>query len=162
MEPGTEILTLDMRDVSSRSTARAQKGAAEANLRLVQAGRASRTSARRESQVAAARAEVSAARAELEAAAQDLERFETLLQNNSGSRKQRDDAATRRDVAKDRVTRAESRVRPADEVLAQMKAGASRKKSMPRAPASRPPTRKSPRCEKAITDATLPRRSPAS
>jgi HlyD family secretion protein len=125
VEPGQTILTLDMRDAQlAINRAQAEKGAAEAQLRLVQAGSRVEDIRQAQSQVETARAEVSAARAELEAASQDLTRFETLLQNNSGSRKQRDDAATRRDVARDRVTSAEGRVRTADEVLAKMKAGA--------------------------------------
>jgi membrane fusion protein YbhG len=125
VEPGQTILTLDTRDAQlAINRAQAEKGAAEAQLRLVQAGSRVEDIRQAQSQVETARAEVSAARAELEAASQDLTRFETLLQNNSGSRKQRDDAATRRDVARDRVTSAEGRVRTADEVLAKMKAGA--------------------------------------
>ena len=125
VEPGQTILTLDTRDAQlAINRAQAEKGAAEAQLRLVQAGSRVEDIRQAQSQVETARAEVSAARAELESASQDLTRFETLLQNNSGSRKQRDDAATRRDVARDRVTSAEGRVRTADEVLAKMKAGA--------------------------------------
>jgi HlyD family secretion protein len=125
VEPGQTILTLDTRDAQlAINRAQAERGAAEAQLRLVQAGSRVEDIRQAQSQVETARAEVSAARAELESASQDLTRFETLLQNNSGSRKQRDDAATRRDVARDRVTSAEGRVRTADEVLAKTKAGA--------------------------------------
>jgi HlyD family secretion protein len=125
VEKGQTILTLDTRDVQlAINRAEAEKGAAEAQLRLVQAGARVEDIRQAQSQVETARAEVSAARAELDAASQELARFEQLLQNNSGSRKQRDDAATRRDVAKDRVTSAEGRVRTADELLAKLKAGA--------------------------------------
>jgi len=125
VQQGQTILTLDTRDVQlAIHRAQAERGAAEAQLRLIQAGSRVEDVRQAQSQVETARAEVSAARAELDAAAQDLTRFETLLHNNSGSRKQRDDAATRRDVARERVTSAEGRVRTADELLAKLKAGA--------------------------------------
>lgn len=125
VQTGQTILTLDTRDVQlAINRAQAERSAAEAQLRLVQAGSRVEDIRQAQSQVETARAEVSAARAELDSATQDLARFEQLLQNNSGSRKQRDDAATRRDVARDRVTSAEARVRTADELLSKLKAGA--------------------------------------
>ena len=125
VQPGQVVMTLDTRDVQlAIDRARAEQAAAEAQLRLVQAGARVEDIRQAQSQVETARAEAGAARAELEAAQQDLARFETLLQNNSGSRKQRDDAATRRDVAKDRVTQAESRIKAAEENLAKLRAGA--------------------------------------
>ncbi len=118
VQPGQTIMTLDTRDTQlAIDRVKAEQAAAEAQLRLVQAGSRVEDIRQAQAQVETARAEVSAARAELQAAEQDLERFETLLKNNSGSRKQRDDAATRRDVARDRVSSAESRVRTAEEVL---------------------------------------------
>jgi HlyD family secretion protein len=127
VRPGQTILTLDTRDVQlAIDRIKAEQAAAEAQLRLVQAGSRVEDVRQAQAQVETARAEVSAARSELRAAEQDLERFETLLKNNSGSRKQRDDAVTRRDVARDRVASSESRVRTADEVLAKLRAGARR------------------------------------
>jgi HlyD family secretion protein len=125
VQPGQTVLTLDTRDVQlSIQRARAEQAAAEAQLRLVQAGARIEDVRQAQSQIETARAEVAAARSELDAAEQDLVRFDTLLKSNSGSRKQRDDAATRRDVARDRVAQTESRVRTAQEGLARINAGA--------------------------------------
>lgn len=125
VEPGQTVMTLDTRDVQlAINRARAEQAAAEAQLRLVQAGSRIEDIRQAQSQVETARAETSASKAELSAAEEDLTRFDTLLKNNSGSRKQRDDAATRRDVARERVTSAESRVRTAEEVLSKLRAGA--------------------------------------
>ena len=125
VEAGQVLLTLDTRDTElAIDRAKADRAAADAQLRLVQAGARDEDIRQAQSQVETARAEVSAARAELEASEQDLARFESLLANNSGSRKQRDDAATRRDVARDRVASAESRVKTAQEAHAKLRAGA--------------------------------------
>jgi HlyD family secretion protein len=125
VEAGQTVLTLDTRDVQlAINRVKAEQAAAEAQLRLVQAGSRVEDIRQAQSQVETARADVSAARSELQAAEQDLTRFDTLLKNNSGSQKQRDDAATRRDVARDRVASAESRVKTAEQVLAKLRAGA--------------------------------------
>ena len=125
VQPGQTVLTLDTRDVQlAIDRAKAERAAAEAQLRLVQAGARVEDLRQAQSQIETARTEVATARTELDAAEQDLERFDTLLKNNSGSRKQRDDAATRRNVARDRVAQTESRVKSADEVLAKLRAGA--------------------------------------
>ena len=127
VQPGDTIVTLDTRDVQlAIDRAKADRAAADAQLRLVQAGARAEDIRQAEAQVATAKADVAGARQELESAQQDLDRFETLLNNNSGSRKQRDDAATRRDVARDRITSLESRVAAADEGLAKLRAGARR------------------------------------
>ena len=125
VQPGQTVLTLDTRDVElAIDRAKAERAAAEAQLRLVQAGARVEDLRQAQSQIETARSEVATARTELDAAEQDLERFDTLLKNNSGSRKQRDDAATRRNVARDRVAQTESRVKSAEEVLAKLRAGA--------------------------------------
>jgi HlyD family secretion protein len=125
VQPGQTLLRLDTRDAQlAIDRVKAEQAAAEAQLRLVQAGSRVEDIRQAQSQVETARAEVSAVQAELEAAGQDLERFETLLKQNSGSQKQRDDAATRRDVAKDRVSSAQGRLRTAEEVVAKLRAGA--------------------------------------
>jgi HlyD family secretion protein len=127
IEAGQTLLTLDTRDVElAINRAKADRDAAEAQVRLVQAGARVEDIRQAQSQIESAKTDVSAARAELDSAEQDLARFDTLLKNNSGSRKQRDDAATRRDVARERVASAESRVKTADEVLAKLRAGARR------------------------------------
>lgn len=127
VEPGQTILTLDTRDVQlAIDRAKAEQAAAEAQLRLVQAGARPEDLRQAQSQIDTIRAESAAARAELESAEQDLVRFDTLLKNNSGSRKQRDDAETRRNVARDRVAQSESRIKSAEETLAKLRAGARR------------------------------------
>jgi HlyD family secretion protein len=124
---GALIVRLDARDTAlAIERARAERAAADAQLRLLLAGSRGEDIRQADAQVDTARADVSAAKTELAAAEQDLERFESLLRVNAGSRKQRDDAATRRDVAKDRVTAAESRVRGADEGTRRLRAGARR------------------------------------
>ena len=125
VQPGQVVMTLDTRDVQlAIRRARADRDAADAQLRLVMAGARVEDVRQAQAQIETARAELAAARTELESAEQDLTRFETLLANNSGSRKQRDDAATRRDLARDRVASAQSRVRTAEEAHAKLKAGA--------------------------------------
>lgn len=125
VQPGQTVLTLDTRDVQlAIDRATAERSAAEAELRLVQAGARVEDIRQAQSQIETARAEAAATRQELESAEQDLVRFDTLLKSNSGSRKQRDDAETRRNVARDRVAQTESRIRTAEEALARLKAGA--------------------------------------
>ena len=127
VQAGQTILTLDTRDVQlAIDRAKAEQAAAEAQLRLVQAGARVEDIRQAQSQIETTRAEAAAARSELEAAEQDLVRFETLLKNNSGSRKQRDDAETRRNVARDRLAQSESRIKTAQEGLAKVRAGARR------------------------------------
>jgi len=124
---GELIVRLDARDTElAINHAKAERSAADAQLRLLLAGSRSEDIRQAEAQVESARAEVSGAKAELASAEQDLERFESLLRSNAGSRKQRDDAATRRDVARDRLAAAESRVRAADEAARRLRAGARR------------------------------------
>ena len=156
VQPGQTILTLDTRDTQlAIDRGKAAHAAAEAQLRLVQAGSRVEDIRQAQAQVETARAEVSAARAELQAAEQDLERFETLLKNNSGSRKQRDDAATRRDVTRDRALSAESRVRTAEEVASKLRAGARREEvDAARARVASVTAQIAP-LEKSIGDATL-------
>jgi HlyD family secretion protein len=125
VDAGTIILRLDTRDGElAIDRARAEQRAAEAQLRLLQAGSRREDIRQAEAQAQAARDEVQAARAELAAAEADLERFEALLEANAGSRKQRDDALTRRDVARERMQQAESRLRAAEQAVQRLRAGA--------------------------------------
>jgi HlyD family secretion protein len=127
VQQGQTILTLDTRDTElAIDRAKAERAAAEAQVRLIQAGARPEDLRQAQAQIDTTRADVAAAKSELESAEQDLARFEALLKANSGSQKQRDDAATRRNVARDRASAAESRVRTADEVLAKLRAGARR------------------------------------
>jgi HlyD family secretion protein len=125
VEPGTLILRLDTRDSELLlDRARAEYQAAEAQLRLLQAGSRREDIRQAEAQSQSARDEISAARAELTAAEADLQRFEALLEANAGSRKQRDDARARRDIARERVQGAESRLRASEQGVARLRSGA--------------------------------------
>jgi HlyD family secretion protein len=127
VEAATPLLTIDPADLElARQRARAERDAADAQLRLLQAGARAEDVAQAQAQVEAAEAEGRVARAELEAATADLARFESLLAVNAGSRKQRDDAATRKDQAAARVRAADERARAAREGWARLKAGARR------------------------------------
>ena len=127
---GDAILTLDTRDTQlAIDRVKAERSAAEAQLRLVKAGARTEDIRAAEAQVETAKADVAAAEQELASATQDLDRFDTLLKANSGSRKQRDDAATRRDVARDRISALQSRVKAAEEAVAKLRAG-SRKEEI--------------------------------
>jgi HlyD family secretion protein len=156
VQQGQAILTLDTRDTQlAIDRAKAERAAAEAQLRLVQAGARVEDIRQAQSQIETGKSEVAAMKSELDAAEQDLIRFETLLKNNSGSRKQRDDAATRRDVARDRVASAESRVKSAEEVLAKLRAGARREEVDAARARVEAVTAQVTMLEKGIGDATL-------
>jgi HlyD family secretion protein len=127
VEKGAVVARLDTADTELALTrAHAEKSAAEAQLRLLQAGSRVEDVRQAEAQVVAAQAEVSAAAAELAVAEEDARRFEQLLAANSGSRKQRDDAVGRAQVARARVQAARERVPIAQEGVARVKAGARR------------------------------------
>jgi HlyD family secretion protein len=124
---GAVIARLDTRDVElALDRARAERAAADAQLRLLRAGSRAEDIRQAEAQVAAADTDTGAARAEEASAQQDLDRFEGLLRANAGSRKQRDDAATRLAVARERVRGAEARTRAGRATLARLRAGARR------------------------------------
>jgi HlyD family secretion protein len=125
VEQGQTILTLDTRDTElAINRAKAEQAAAEAQLRLVQAGSRAEDIRQASAQAQSAQADIHAAEAELQSADADLQRFEALLASNSGSRKQRDDAATRRQVAVSRLDAARERTRAANEGVARLRAGA--------------------------------------
>jgi HlyD family secretion protein len=125
IEPGTLILRLDTRDAElALERARAEKQAADAQLRLLQAGSRPEDIRQADAQSQTARDEVAAARAELTAAEADFQRFDALLAANAGSRKQRDDTLARRDVARERVRASENRQRAAEQNAARLRAGA--------------------------------------
>ena len=125
VEVGTIVLRLDTRDAQlAIDRARAEQRAAEAQLRLLQAGSRPEEIRQSDAQAQAARDEAQATRAELASAEADLQRFEALLEANAGSRKQRDDARTRRDVARERVQAADSRLRAAEQGTVKLRSGA--------------------------------------
>jgi HlyD family secretion protein len=122
---GDIVARLDARDIELQiDRALAERAAAEAQLRLLQAGSRREDIRQAQAQVAAADAEVAGAEAELMAAETDFQRFEALLKANAGSQKQRDDAKARVDVARERVRGAEGRRRAARELVARLEAGA--------------------------------------
>lgn len=122
---GDVIARLDTRDTELQiQRLRAERAAADAQLRLLQAGSRPEDIAQAQAQVDAAAAEVTAIDAELKSAELDLQRFEALLNANAGSAKQRDDARARVDVARERRRAAEERVRAAREMLARLRSGA--------------------------------------
>jgi len=91
---GQEIGRIDTIDLElERAAARAERAAADADLRL-------RRSGYRAEDVAEAEARKRQAEADLAAAERDLQRMQGLLDAGSGTSKSRDDALARRDVAR--------------------------------------------------------------
>src|SRR5687767_9729414 len=86
---GDVLARLDTRDTELQiDRARAERAAADAQLRLLQAGARAEDIRQAQAQVDAAETDVAAAQAELKAAETDLDRFDTLLRANAGSQKQ--------------------------------------------------------------------------
>jgi membrane fusion protein YbhG len=124
---GDRVAQLDTREVELQiARARAERAAADAEFRVLQAGARQQEIRQSEAQVEAAEADVAAAAAERQPAETDLERYEALLKANAGSQKQRDDARARVDVARERERGASERVRAAREVVSRLRAGATR------------------------------------
>ena len=124
---GDVVARLDQRDTELQmQRARAEREAADAQRRLLQAGTRPEDIRQAEAQVDAAQADVAAAEAEVQAATMDLARFEALLKANAGSEKQRDDAKARVDVGQERVRAASERTKAARETVARLRAGARR------------------------------------
>ena len=122
---GAIVANLDTRDVELQiDRARAERKAADAQVRLLLAGARPEEIRQAEAQVDSASAEVAGVEAELRAAEVDLERFEALLGANAGSQKQRDDARARVEVARARERGARDRVRAARETVARLQSGA--------------------------------------
>jgi len=122
---GAAVANLDTRDVELQvGRARAERSAADAQVRLLLSGARPEEVRQAEAQVDSASAEVAGVEAELRAAEVDLQRFEALLGANAGSQKQRDDARARADVARERERGARDRVRAAREVVARLQSGA--------------------------------------
>jgi HlyD family secretion protein len=125
IEAGAVVARLDTRDTELQlQRARAERAAADAQLRLLRAGARDEDVRQAEAQVLAAQAETTAIEADLRSAQLDLERVEQLLAANAGSRKQRDDAQARVEVAQERIQAARERVAAARETVARLRAGA--------------------------------------
>jgi HlyD family secretion protein len=124
IEAGAIIARLDTEDIALQiARTRADRAAALAQLRLLEAGSRTEDIRQARAQVDAASAETTAIDAEVKAAQLDLDRFEALLAANAGSVKQRDDARARLDTATARQRAAQDRVRSARETLARFEAG---------------------------------------
>lgn len=113
VESGQVLAQMDTTDLLlARDAVRAERAAAEARLRLLQAGA-------RTEDVKVAEAELRRASADLEGAERDLTRMERLLATGSGAEKARDDAKLRRDLAA-------RQVEAARQTLAKLRSGARR------------------------------------
>lgn len=124
---GDLVALLDTRDIDLQiGRARADRAAADAQVRLLQAGARPQEIRQAEAQVDAVTADAAAAAVELRAAEMDLQRFQALLLANAGSQKQRDDAQARVDLARQREAGARDRIRAATEVVSRLQAGPRR------------------------------------
>jgi HlyD family secretion protein len=122
---GDVIARIDTRDTELQiQRLRADRAAADAQLRLLRAGSRVQDIRQAEAQVRAAEADVTTVEAEMKSAQIELDRFEALLQANAGSRKQRDDAQARVDVARERRRSAAERVDAAREAVGRLQSGA--------------------------------------
>jgi len=127
VNPGDVVARLDTRDTELQiERARAERSAADAQVRLLRAGARPEDIRQAEAQVQAAEADAASLEVEVQAAETDLTRFDALLEANAGSEKQRDDAKARVDVGGGRVRAARERVSAARETVARLKAGARR------------------------------------
>ena len=124
---GDLVARLDTRDAELQiARVRADRAAADAQLRFLQRGAREEDVRQARAQTDAATADAAAAASELRAAETDLARFESLLEARAGSRKQRDDARARVDIARARLRGAEERIAAAREVVARLESGAAR------------------------------------
>jgi HlyD family secretion protein len=122
---GDVIARLDAKDTELQiERLRAERAAADAQLRLLRAGSRAQDIGQAEAQLRASEGDVATIEAERKAAQLDLDRFEALLEANAGSRKQRDDARARVDVAQERQRAAVERVQATRETLNRLRAGA--------------------------------------
>lgn len=125
VQAGAVIATLDTKDTELQiARARAERAAATAQLRLIEAGARAEDVRQAEAQVDASTSEIAAIDVEIRSAQLDLDRFEALLASNAGSQKQRDDAKARVDLARERKRAAEERVRVSRTTLDRVRAGA--------------------------------------
>ena len=123
--PGDLVARVDTRNIELNiDSAQAERAAAEAELRLLQAGARPEDVRQAEAQVDVLEAEIAVIDAELVAAEADRERFESLLAVDAGSRKQRDDAAARVNVLQQRARAVREQMRAAEQVVARLESGA--------------------------------------
>ena len=102
---GQVIARIDTTDLElTLATARAERDAADADLRLKRSGA-------RPEEIAEAKAMVAQAEADLVGAQRELDRFQGLVDSGSGIVRTRDEALTRRDVSAKSVAAAHERLR---------------------------------------------------
>lgn len=122
---GDRVGTIATTDIDlAIERARAERSAAAAQLRLVQAGARREDVQQAQAQLAAAQADRRAAEAEAQAAAADEARFAQLVDRQAGTTKARDDAATRRQLAEARVKAAADRIDAARAAVERLQNGA--------------------------------------
>jgi HlyD family secretion protein len=122
---GDIVATLDTRDTALQiQRGRADRAAAVAQLKLLQAGSRVEDIRQAEAQVQAAEAEAMAIEADLKAAQLDLDRAEALFQANAIAQKQRDDARSKVEGVRERQRGAQEGVRAAREAVIRLKKGA--------------------------------------
>ena len=125
LQAGDIVARVDTRDVELEiGRAEAEREAAEAQLRLLEAGARPEDVRQAQAQIDVLEAEIAAIDAELVAATADRERFESLLAADAGSRKQRDDAAARVNVLQERTRAVREQMRAAEQVVARLESGA--------------------------------------
>ena len=125
VEAGDLVARVDTREVELEiGRAQAERAAAEAGLRLLEAGARPEDVRQARARIGALEAELAAVDAELAAAVVDRDRFESLLAADAGSRKQRDDAEARVNVLRERSRALREQVRAAGEVAARLESGA--------------------------------------
>ena len=125
LQAGDIVARVDTRDVELEiGRAEAEREAAEAQVRLLEAGARPEDVRQAQAQIDVLKAEIAAIDAELVAATADRERFESLLAADAGSRKQRDDAAARVNVLQERTRAVGEQVRAAEQVVARLESGA--------------------------------------
>jgi len=121
---GDVIATLDPRDTELQiQRAKADRAAALAQLRLLEAGSRAEDIRQAQAQVEAAHADAMTVETDLKAAQLDLDRIEALLKASAVSVQQRDDAKARVDGARERQRAAKERERAAQETLARLQKG---------------------------------------
>lgn len=122
---GDVLVTLETTETDlALSKARADRGQADAQWRLLKAGSRPEDVQQAEAQAAAATSDRRAAEAEAVSARADAARFEQLLAANAGSRKEYDDAVARRDRADAALKAADDTRTAAAAVVDRLKAGA--------------------------------------
>ncbi len=122
---GDVLVTLETTETDlALSKARADRGQADAEWRLLKAGSRPQDVQQAEAQAAAATSDRRAAEAEAVSARADAARFEQLLAANAGSRKEYDDAVARRDRAEAALKAADDKRAAAMAQVDRLKAGA--------------------------------------